>query len=99
MSKFVLCSFIVMIVVLFICVYFYQNQEMMTFTKEPEPNEMQENNSPDELELQPVNNGAVGYTLQNNELHITFNHGSDWIKFELEKTHYFQVSIREIDKS
>ncbi|MEJ8777195.1 WD40/YVTN/BNR-like repeat-containing protein [Pseudogracilibacillus sp. ICA-222130] len=61
----------------------------MTLSKEPEQNETQENNSSDEPELQPVNNDAVGYTLQNNELHITFNHGSDWIKVPVEKDSLF----------
>ncbi|MFD2132391.1 sialidase family protein [Pseudogracilibacillus auburnensis] len=86
-----------MIAGLIIGTYFYHNQASATLPQPNQPNDLQENTTlPDEQEqpqpepLQPVNNDTITYTLQNDELNITFNNGNDWVKVPIEKDQLFE---------
>lgn len=95
MKKFILSLSIIMMAGLMISVFIYQNQ--ITHPKLNQPNSMRENiKPPNELDqpqsesLQPVTNDTISYTLQNDELNITYNKGNDWIKVPIEKNLLFQ---------
>lgn len=46
---------------------------------------------PDPEQLQPMEiDEAISYSLQNDELNITFNHGDDWVKVPVEKDRLFR---------
>ncbi|WP_163970433.1 WD40/YVTN/BNR-like repeat-containing protein [Oceanobacillus halotolerans] len=85
-----------MMIGLTIGIFFYQSQDQITLPELNQPNEMQENTNPsNELEqpyaqpLQPVNNDTISYTLQNDELNITYNKGKDWVRVPVEKGQLF----------
>lgn len=101
MKSFILVLSIVMIVGLIIGTYFYQNQDQIALPQLNPPNEMQEKTkSPNEPEqpqselLRPVNNDTISYTLQNNELNVTYNKGKDWVKVPIEKDLLFNGEYR-----
>lgn len=59
----------------------YQNQA--SGDEEPKPEE-----------LQPVSEGRMSYSLQNDELNLTFNGGIDWVKLPIEKDALFAGEYR-----
>ncbi|MGJ7922550.1 WD40/YVTN/BNR-like repeat-containing protein [Neobacillus sp. LXY-4] len=76
-----------MLVGLIIGIYFYQNQDPITPPHLNQPNELEQ---PQPESLQPVDNHAISYTLQNNELNITYNKGKDWLRVPIEKDLLFE---------
>src|SRR5699024_6969980 len=73
-----------MMVCFIIGTFFYYDQASITMPLQNQPNEAQENITPDEPNqtetkpIQPVNNEKISYSLQNEELQITYNGGGDW---------------------
>lgn len=57
----------------------------------PEEYNKQELESPQSKQIQGIyEDDSIGYSLQNEQLQITFNKGSDWIKVPLEKAKLFE---------
>ncbi|WP_077622634.1 WD40/YVTN/BNR-like repeat-containing protein [Sediminibacillus massiliensis] len=53
--------------------------------------EQSDREPPPAEELQPVNpDDEIGYSLQNDELNLTFNHGIDWVKVPVDKDQLFE---------
>ncbi|MGM8363932.1 WD40/YVTN/BNR-like repeat-containing protein [Virgibacillus sp. W0181] len=93
----------IMMVALIIGTYFYQNQNSIVIPELNEQTESADNTkSPNAAEqsqsqsepLQPVNNENISYTLQNDELNITYDEGSDWVKVPIEKDFLFEGEYR-----
>lgn len=78
-------------------VIFHQNSREITYPQLGQAGNVQDNQvsdsepeGPQTEQLQPVNrNEAITYTLQNNELKISFNNGNDWISVPVEKDELF----------
>ncbi|WP_085523736.1 WD40/YVTN/BNR-like repeat-containing protein [Tuberibacillus sp. Marseille-P3662] len=101
MKYFILSLSIMMMVGLIFCICLYQNQDHITFPQLNHPNKMQEHTKsanerkePQPEPLQPVNNNKMSYTLQNNELNMTYNKGNDWVKVPIEKDLLFEGEYR-----
>src|SRR5699024_7634812 len=45
---------------------------------------------PQPQQLQPINSDAISYSLQNDELNITYNHGRDWVTVPIKKNLLFE---------
>ncbi|WP_047982013.1 WD40/YVTN/BNR-like repeat-containing protein [Ornithinibacillus contaminans] len=73
----------------------YQKQKPIALPDYLQPNAGQDlSGVPDEAEtlkeaLRPVNTDAISYSLQNDELNITYNNGTDWIKVPIETNMLF----------
>ncbi|MBM7602932.1 photosystem II stability/assembly factor-like uncharacterized protein [Metabacillus crassostreae] len=68
-------------------IYFYQSSNIPS----PEQNQLSGNINKEKVEqLQPISNTNISYTLQNDELSITFNNGLSWRKVPVEKDHLFK---------
>ncbi|MBD8069108.1 WD40/YVTN/BNR-like repeat-containing protein [Bacillus sp. PS06] len=75
-------------------VYFRATNEKSRELSEPNENihhqeEQNEQVVPELEELQAINPDQISYSLQNNELHLTFNGGEEWVKVPVEKDHLF----------
>ncbi|ASK64086.1 oxidoreductase [Virgibacillus phasianinus] len=99
MKKFILSAAgAILIGLIIVTVIYHQNVNEVTYPQLGQLNKGQDNqNSQNNLEqprseqLQPINrNDTITYTLQNNELNITFNKGKDWIKVPVEKDLLFE---------
>lgn len=88
MRNIILTTSLILAIILIIGTFIYQNQDIPTLPYEKIISDYSD--SSDEIEqpepeaLQPVNNDTIDYTLQNNELNITYNNGNDWIKVPLD---------------
>ncbi|WP_026908122.1 WD40/YVTN/BNR-like repeat-containing protein [Paucisalibacillus globulus] len=88
MKNYLLILSTLMIIGLIIGTYYYQNQDYYnTLPQLTQPNNLQEDttNEPQVAPLQPVTNEKVSYSLQNDELNITYNKGIDWIQVPIQK--------------
>jgi|SRR5699024_618941 len=82
-----LSSFIV--AVLIIGTYMYEKQDPISLPEIPEPKDTTDFDQEEET-LQPVTDETVSYTLEGEELHITYNEGDDWIQVPIDKDLLFQ---------
>lgn len=87
MKKFVTVLSFLMVFGLIIGIFFYQKQDQSTFPQRNRLNEVPPNQQeqPQTMQLRPVNGDMISYTLQNDELNITFNKGNNWVKVPIEK--------------
>ncbi|WP_164670157.1 WD40/YVTN/BNR-like repeat-containing protein [Virgibacillus doumboii] len=90
-----------MMVGLIIGTYVHQNRETAALPQLTLPTETQNDTaSPDQTEqpqpdpLQPVTDDTISYSLQNNELNITYTQGENWIKVPIEKELLFNGEYR-----
>lgn len=97
MKKFILSVFGVMIIVLLIITLIYHQKNEVTHSEQVQPNNVQnkqetqnEARQPEAQQLQPVNDDTITYSLQNDELNITYNKGRDWMKVPIEKDLLFE---------
>ncbi|GGN67297.1 sialidase family protein [Oceanobacillus indicireducens] len=88
-------SSVIMLVLMVTAIFYYQTRDNLSYSQFSQPNEIRDNQeSPNEdeqsdsQEFQPPNE-QIAYTLQNNELNITFNQGEDWIKVPVELDQLF----------
>lgn len=82
MKRFVISMSTLIVVMLIIGTYIYQKQAPLRL---PEPISSNEQVEEQEEVLQPVDQEEISYTLQQDALHITYNHGDDWIKVPIER--------------
>jgi len=97
MKKLLLSVSGVMIIALLIGTIIYHQKNEVTHSEEE-----QHNNVPDKQEsqnkaeqpqaqqLQPINSDTITYSLQNDELNITYNNGRDWMTVPVEKELLFE---------
>ncbi|TFJ92337.1 WD40/YVTN/BNR-like repeat-containing protein [Lentibacillus salicampi] len=101
MKHLILGLSIVMVICLSIGMYVNQGLDQPTAPQLNQPNDVQENATgpnqtaqPEQEPLRPVNRDTISYTLQNDELNITYNGGDDWIKVPIEKELLFNGEYR-----
>lgn len=97
MKKIILSMAGVMLITLLISTVIYHQQNAVTLSEEgqlnnvPYKQELQnETEQPQSEQLQPINSETITYSLQNAELNITYNNGSDWIPVPVEKDLLFE---------
>ncbi|MBP2078770.1 WD40/YVTN/BNR-like repeat-containing protein [Oceanobacillus polygoni] len=96
MKRYLLLGAGVMVIALVImAVIYHQSSNQVTLPQSALLNNSQEN-SQEELEqaqpeqIQPVNiDEAVSYSLQNDQLNVSFNNGEDWVAVPVEKDQLF----------
>ncbi|MFD1851685.1 WD40/YVTN/BNR-like repeat-containing protein [Oceanobacillus bengalensis] len=97
MKKFILIFSTIIIIGLIFGISYYEMQGLNSFprlnhsniTTNPSTREQ-----PQVAPLHPVNNDSISYSLQNDELNITFNKGQDWVKVPVEKDLLFDGEYR-----
>lgn len=68
-------------------IYFYQSSNIPS----PEQNQISGHKNKEKVvQLQPISNTNISYTLQNDELNITYNKGLSWRKVPVEKDRLFE---------
>jgi hypothetical protein len=76
-----------------VAAFFFKMHPELTLPERNQPIEEHEAHEPEPLQpspLQPIyENDSIGYSLQNDQLQITFNKGSDWIIVPIEKEKLF----------
>jgi hypothetical protein len=81
------------IVGVMVATYFFEKHPELTSPRQNQPIEKQEakESEPPQLSpLQPIfEDDSIGYSLQNDQLQITFNKGSDWVLVPVEKAKLF----------
>jgi photosystem II stability/assembly factor-like uncharacterized protein len=90
-------SSVIMFVLMIASIIYYQSQKELSYSQLPQPGEIHNNQeSPNTAEpsqvqeFQPTNpDEQISYTLQNDELNITFNKGKDWTTVPVEKDQLF----------
>ena len=91
-------SSIIMIALIIATVIYYPNSNEIIHPQLDQLHNAQDNQEsqnepeqPQSEQLQPINiDDTITYTLQNNELNITYNKGNDWIKVPIEKDQLFE---------
>lgn len=98
MKSFILSVSSVIIIALIIATVIYErNSNEVTHPQLGQLNNVRDNQEsqnepeqPQSEQLQPINiNDTITYTLQNNELNITYNKGKDWIRVPVEQDQLF----------
>lgn len=92
MKKYLLIGSILMMIGLIVSTYYYQTQDNYeSLPKQNQSNSLPDNtlNEPQATPLQPVNDEQISYSLQNDELHVTYNKAKDWIRVPVSKTLLF----------
>lgn len=87
----------IMVAALILALFFYQNTDQIMNPQMGQPNSQQGSKTPDQTEpdaLLPVNTDPISYSLQNNELNISYNSGNDWVKVPIEKDLLFEGEYR-----
>ncbi|MEI3606591.1 oxidoreductase [Pseudogracilibacillus sp. SE30717A] len=74
-----------MILALSIGIYLYENQNPIYYPKPTNPIETVEPAEQEPESFEPLTDEAISYTLQNDELNITYNGGADWINVPIDK--------------
>src|SRR5699024_5907466 len=88
-------SSIILLVLMGAAIFYHQTQNELTYSQFPTPNETHDHQkSPNEVEPSDpqefqTTGDQIDYTLQNNELNITFNQGEDWTKVPVELDQLF----------
>lgn len=97
MKKIILSVSGVMTIALLIGTVIYHPKIEVTFLEEGQinnvpykPESQNENEQPQSQQFQPVNSDTITYSLQNDELNITYNHGRDWMTVPIEKDLLFE---------
>ncbi|WP_121604764.1 oxidoreductase [Virgibacillus sp. Bac332] len=97
MKNLVLSLTIIIMIGLIISSYFYQKQNQLTLPQfdrstnlEDQEKSLDEQAQSQDVPLQPINNDMVSYTLQNDKLHLTYNHGNDWVEVPIKKDLLFE---------
>ncbi|MFD2924365.1 WD40/YVTN/BNR-like repeat-containing protein [Halobacillus naozhouensis] len=92
MKKLILVLATIMMVGLITGTFFYQNQNQNSLLQlNQKTNMLEKSKSAYQVEklqpktLEPVHNNMISYTLQNNELNITYDNGNNWVKVPVEK--------------
>ncbi|WP_079529306.1 WD40/YVTN/BNR-like repeat-containing protein [Halobacillus hunanensis] len=92
MKKLILGLATIIVVGLITGTFIYQNQNQNSLLQLNKKNDRLEKTKslnqvekPQPKTLEPVNNDRVSYTLQNNELNITYDKGNNWVKVPIEK--------------
>ncbi|MCA1011568.1 WD40/YVTN/BNR-like repeat-containing protein [Halobacillus halophilus] len=76
-------------------IYFEQSAKLPPPAVQPSVNEQNLQSSPQPEELQPIyEEDPLGYSLQNDQLQITYDRGSSWTEVPLEKEKLFQGEYR-----
>jgi hypothetical protein len=93
MKKNIIGTLIIIIVGITVATYFFEKHPELTSPRQNQPIEKQEakESEPPQLSpLQPIfEDDSIGYSLQNDQLQITFNKGSDWVLVPVEKAMLF----------
>ncbi|MDL4839425.1 WD40/YVTN/BNR-like repeat-containing protein [Aquibacillus rhizosphaerae] len=92
MKKTIITISITIFIGLIITIIYNQNPIDITPPHLTQKNQQEEYNNqeqPQPEDLQPVNTNQVSYTLQNDELNITYNNGNDWINVPVLKDALF----------
>ncbi|MDQ0970589.1 hypothetical protein QFZ31_000467 [Neobacillus niacini] len=93
MKNYIIGTIIMIIVGVTVATYFFEKHPELTSPRQNQPIEKQEakESEPSQLSpLQPIfEDDSIGYSLQNDQLQITFNKGSDWILVPVEKAKLF----------
>ncbi|WP_257535860.1 WD40/YVTN/BNR-like repeat-containing protein [Mesobacillus foraminis] len=88
MKRIIIGTACVMIIGTLVATLFYERSSEITL---PEENNKLES---DQRQLEPIQgiyeDDSIGYSLQNDQLQITFNTGKDWIKVPVEKSKLFE---------
>lgn len=97
MKKLILSVSSVMTIALLIGTVIYEQKNEVTPPEQVQPNHMQneqalqnEAKQAETPEFQPVNDDSITYSLQNDELNITYNKGNDWVMVPVEKDLLFE---------
>src|SRR5699024_4405504 len=91
-------SSIIMIALIIATVIYYPNSNEIIHPQLGQLHNAQDNQEsknqsqqPQSEQLQPINtDDAITYTLQNNELNITYNKGNEWMKVPVETNQLFE---------
>src|SRR5690625_1520642 len=96
MKNIILSLSMILLVVLMISTYIYQNQATVSLrtnqAQETQPDEMQQSESDI---LQPVTDENISYSLQEDVLNLTYNDGAEWIEVPIEKEALFAGEYQE----
>lgn len=89
-----LSSFIMIVLMTATVIYYQDSKEMVHPILDQQfniqNNQEMQNEQPSPEQLQPIDlEESITYTLQNDELNITFNQGNDWIRVPVEKDQLF----------
>jgi hypothetical protein len=76
-----------MFIVLIISTYIYEKQDPVSL---PQPIQRTDSLEQEPESLKPTTNETISYTLQKNELNITYNEGNDWMKVPIDTESLFQ---------
>ncbi|MDR7077370.1 hypothetical protein J2Y03_002394 [Neobacillus niacini] len=81
----------VMIIGIIVATWYYEKSSVMTKPGLNQPREELETQPPQPAPLQPIyEDDSIGYSLQNDQLQISFNKGKDWITVPVEKGKLFE---------
>lgn len=87
MKKIIIWLSAIIMLILVIGTYMYEKQHPIDYPGQTQPvNEIEQ--QPEVLN--PVDNETISYTLQKDELNLTYNNGEDWLEVPIEKKLLFQ---------
>jgi hypothetical protein len=93
MKNMIIGTVSLILVGIFITIFFFENHpELTTLVRKQqiEENDTEESELPPLVPLQPIYvEDSIGYSLQNDQLQVTFNKGSDWSIVPVEKEKLF----------
>lgn len=85
MKRIVVMLATLMVVALSVGIYLYENQNPVFYPKPHQPTDTVEPAEQEPESFEPLTDEAISYTLQNEELNITYNGGADWINVPIDK--------------
>lgn len=93
MKNKMIATVILIVAVIFIAIFFFEQHPELTSPWVNQPTKEQDNQESAPIPLSPLQPIYVedpsGYSLQNNQLQVTFNKGSDWAVVPVEKEKLF----------
>src|SRR3954447_15137421 len=79
-----------MVMGIIVATFYFETSSNMTKPGLNQPREELETQPPQQSLLQPIyEDDSIGYSLQNDQLRITFNKGEDWVTVPVEKGKLF----------
>jgi hypothetical protein len=92
-KKYIIGSIIIVLVGITVATYFFEKHPELTTPGRSQPiegQEAQESEPPQPSPLQPIYvDDSIGYSLQNDQLQVTFNKGVNWLLVPVEKEGLF----------
>lgn len=95
MKNYIIGTIIMVIVGVTVATYFFEKHTELTTSGQSQPIEKHEAQEPEpetsqSSTFQPIYvDDSIGYSLQNDQLQVTFNNGSDWVIVPVEKVKLF----------